>query len=511
MAFHDNRLWLLSHIHNSFISSDDTGICEMVMAPENFKEEMTMVAKTQGLQSFLPDVLAGQEEVDTFRSHSPDMKGSTRPRANTALQMQQKMLPKEQQQGAVVQWKTPSQDKQVDSEQLVELFPRKEVKADSSRKPNISLLAKQLESLSPNEQKNPWQEFGRFEGSHYRDGVVKKVEVFPSMQENSGGVIFPINLSCARDAKVRDVVGLVCLKYTTEGRQPILEHPPENYNLFMCEEDGTLDKDFPALDWMEPFSKYGFPQLALVRRDSNCSGSSPAERVTLYLPDGTFSQVEVERADMTMGDLLEMGLLRRARNFPTARVPLSYHLEAADVVGIALDPATSLSSQTGSEFYIVRSNSKRVSGPREQGQGEPVSFLEAPLFQSFNVQIITKVRTKVDIHLGISGEKVEIDPQQQATWSVYKQKAATYDMDNIVSCEVVDKQGEDRQVFKMIYLTESGWRWTEFEGEKDTVETVVDKVNHLLDMRQSEARKLRKEYLENKEKKKGKHRLSTNK
>ena len=48
MAFHDNRLWLLSHIHNSFISSDDTGICEMVLAPETFKEEVTR-AKDQVL------------------------------------------------------------------------------------------------------------------------------------------------------------------------------------------------------------------------------------------------------------------------------------------------------------------------------------------------------------------------------------------------------------------------------------------------------------------------------
>ena len=57
MAFHDNRLWLLSHIHNSFISSDDTGICEMVMAPENFKEEMTMVAKTQVHFSNVMDIM----------------------------------------------------------------------------------------------------------------------------------------------------------------------------------------------------------------------------------------------------------------------------------------------------------------------------------------------------------------------------------------------------------------------------------------------------------------------
>jgi hypothetical protein len=115
----------------------------------------------------------------------------------------------------------------------------------------------------------------------------------------------------------------------------------------------------------------------------------------------------VERADMTVGDLLEMGMHKRARNIPTSKVPLSYHLEAADVVGVALDPDSGLSTQAGSEFYIVRSNSKSVFRPREQAQGEPVSFLEAHLFKSFNVQIITKVRTKVDFHPGISGERVE--------------------------------------------------------------------------------------------------------
>ena len=45
MAFHDNSLWILSHIHNSFVSSDDTGICELVLSPETFKEDMTVIAK----------------------------------------------------------------------------------------------------------------------------------------------------------------------------------------------------------------------------------------------------------------------------------------------------------------------------------------------------------------------------------------------------------------------------------------------------------------------------------
>ena len=49
------------------------------------------------------------------------------------------------------------------------------------------------------------------------------------------------------------------------------------------------------------------------------------------------------------------------------------------------------------------------------------------------------MKTKVDVQVGISCEKIEIDPLQQATsarfWS--KQKAVSYDMDNVVSCEVI--------------------------------------------------------------------------
>jgi hypothetical protein len=146
-------------------------------------------------------------------------------------------------------------------------------------------------------------------------------------------------------------------------------------------------------------------------------------------------------------------------------------------------------------------------------QGE-VCFWEAPLFQSFNVEIFTKVRTKVEIHLGISGERVEIDPCQQASTARFwqKQKAVSYDLDHVVSCEVVERGVRGpagRQIFRLVWLTEGGWRQQEFEADVETVAAVVQKLNHLLDLRQSEARRLRREYLEQKEKKKARNRTVT--
>ena len=235
-------------------------------------------------------------------------------------------------------------------------------------------------------------------------------------------------------------MGLVCWRYTLEGKLPPLESNlgPDAFDLFMCEEDGTVDRDFPCLDWRESFSKYGFQQLALVPRKEEVIGQ---HRVTLHLPDGSFTELSVERT-LTLGELLEQGLQKRRRTLPSlghsqvgafrfscanlrlnfmtiiGQVPLRYHLEAAESSGVALDPTTNLSSHLGSEFYIVRSNSKRPSGPRDTSGGEHLNIYEVHLFQSFDVQMITKVRTKVDIHLGISGEKVEIDPKPQASSSL---------------------------------------------------------------------------------------------
>ena len=67
-----------------------------------------------------------------------------------------------------------------------------------------------------------------------------------------------------------------------------------------------MDWDFPPLDLKEPFNKYGFTQLALVRRDQ--SQADTEERVTLFLPDGTFTELDVDRTSLSMGDLLELGV-----------------------------------------------------------------------------------------------------------------------------------------------------------------------------------------------------------
>lgn len=67
------------------------------------------------------------------------------------------------------------------------------------------------------------------------------------------------------------------------------------------------------------------------------------------------------------------------------------------------------------------------------------------------------MRTKTEIHLGISGEKIEIDPVLTGKgagrfWS--KQRAVSYHIDNIAWCEITETKGS-KTIFTLVYTPHS--------------------------------------------------------
>ena len=75
----------------------------------------------------------------------------------------------------------------------------------------------------------------------------------------------------------------------------------------------------------------------------------------------------------------------------------------------------------------------------------------------FRVYIINKVRAKTEIHLGISGEKIEIDPVITGKgagrfWN--RQRAVSYHIDNIAWCELTEHKGS-KTVFTLVYTMHS--------------------------------------------------------
>lgn len=119
---------------------------------------------------------------------------------------------------------------------------------------------------------------------------------------------------------------------------------------------------------------------------------------------------------------------------------------------------------------------------------------------------------------GVSGEKVEIDPVVQQKVSAkfwYRQKAVSYDMDNIAACDLIDAKANSRSTFRLVYHHSSAasgeqaessqhhsdlasYKHHDFEAEHRTAEEIVQKINHILELRSSVRRK---EYLALRERK----------
>ena len=129
MALYDNPLWILSHIRNSFIVSDDTGNSELVMAGDKFPGCIEKLAERESVLPFLKldDI---EDAEDEFRPKSLEIRENNRPigyrpRCNTEIKLEKmKRDRKNAPNIRTVSWRPPSCE--LSQEELDQLFPRKQ-------------------------------------------------------------------------------------------------------------------------------------------------------------------------------------------------------------------------------------------------------------------------------------------------------------------------------------------------------------------------------------------------
>lgn len=84
--------------------------------------------------------------------------------------------------------------------------------------------------------------------------------------------------------------------------------------------------------------------------------------------------------------------------------------------------------------------------------------MEAHLYKSYRVYIVNKIWWwNIEVHLGISSEKIEIDPihQKNSKLQLVKQAPVSHPMDSIASCEETENRG-NRIAFRVIYSSSFG-------------------------------------------------------
>ncbi|KAJ8961031.1 hypothetical protein NQ314_006013 [Rhamnusium bicolor] len=463
MALYDNKYWLLSHIRNSFISTDDTGMCELVMVGES-KE----VKRHLGNMESYPEPDESDDDEDDFESYDlqMDMDFGIRERSNTAAQLEKlDQARKKASKMRHIKWET---SKQV--EDLDDLFVKKDVSQIVKKPKQKSMLSVLIENFS-NLPKNPYIEYSKFDGSGQVNIPTRKYKIFltmlPPQQRN-----YPIHICCVATAKVQDLIGLILLKFSAnQGECNLNLKPVTNYGLYICEEDGEVDRDFPCLDPRECVAKFGFTCLGLVEHKDNFK--------SVTFPDESQNVTNIKEE------------INRTRT--------TSEKSKAD------------ENRQKNDMLAMDEHNKRM---------------EAPLYQSFRVFMINKVRPKVEVHIGISGERIEIDPVQQKNSKLlpFKQKAVSHHMDTIASCEITDTKSS-RSTFKLVYNSNFGGNYGnqgdvefsgssssfppslqsstsfknyDFECDHATAQDIVQKIKLILELRSSASRK---QYIATKEKK----------
>ncbi|KAM9327105.1 target of rapamycin complex 2 subunit MAPKAP1 isoform 4-T4 [Gastrophryne carolinensis] len=456
MAFLDNPLIILAHIRQSHVTSDDTGMCEMVLIDHDVDLEKLYLSSASG------ENLSQQGNGETqgyIYSQSVDITSSwdfgIRRRSNTAQKLER--LRKERQNQIKcknVQWKDRNTSHSV--EELGSLFEKKNFKEKPPQSGKPSILSVRLEQC-PLQLNNPFNEYSKFDGKgHVGTTATKKIDVYLSMQ-TSQDKLLPMTVVTIANAKVHDLIGLICWQYTTEGREPKLNDNVDAYCLHIAEDDGEVDTDFPPLDSNEPIHKFGFSTLALVEKYSSPNLAAKQSLFVRINAAHGFSLIQVDSTDVTMREILEKALKRRK----------------------------------GSQ----RNSGSRGEEPQEEETQIDIATVQDMLsshhYKSFKVSMIHRLRFTTDVQLGISGEKVEIDPvtnQKTSTKFWIKQKPISIDSDLLCGCDLAEEKSPSHAMFKLTYLNNHDYKHLYFESDAATVNEIVLKVNYILESRASTAR-----------------------
>uniref|UniRef100_A0A673CQ52 Target of rapamycin complex 2 subunit MAPKAP1 n=1 Tax=Sphaeramia orbicularis TaxID=375764 RepID=A0A673CQ52_9TELE len=466
MAFLDNPTIILAHIRQSHVTSDDTGMCEMVLIDQDVDLEKCQLALVPGSSCGSTGsgslIEGGSSVTDNHAcdlSQSMDITSSwdfgIRRRSNTAQRLER--LRKERQNQIKcknIQWKerTSSQS----AEDLGSLFEKRDFKDRPKTTGTKSTLSLRLEQC-PQQLNNPFNEYSKFDGKgHIGTTATKKIDVYLSMQIAQEKV-HPMTVVTIANARVHDLIGLICWQYTSEGREPKLNENVNAYCLHIAEDDGEVDTDFPPLDSNEPIHKFGFSTLALVEKYSS---PGLASRQSLFVRINAahgFSLIPVDSLKVTMKEILQKALKKRK------------------------------GSQKGSGSR----------GEESSEEDPPIDIttvqdmLSSHHYKSFKISMIHKLRFTTDVQLGISGEKVEIDPvtnQKASTKFWIRQKPISIDSDHLCACDLVEERSPSHAIFKLTYLSNHDYKPLYFESDAATVNEIVLKVNYILESRASTSR-----------------------
>ncbi|XP_065066625.1 target of rapamycin complex 2 subunit MAPKAP1-like [Rhopilema esculentum] len=498
MTFWDDPETVINHIRHSCVTSDETGMCEMVIVKDDSEIQLKQRRRIGG--GFIDETNDYGDYSHSFDiAVSPNMIGRT-PRSGRNIDKGKKK--NDENQCVNIQWKDKIEDMK-DSERQA-LFKKKSVTQKPHQATSGSLLS-QLVGSTSSKPENGFTEYSKFNGEGVEDTCpTHSVQIFLTFASESERDK-PVSITVLANVCVRDVIGFVLYKCTAEGKITRAQQDLKSYRLYIAEEDGEVDMDFPALDEKEQMTKFEFQFLALVERHAPAKPKpAPTKQtgdivVTVNVPGNGFSRVKVDRTDIKMKHILSKMVKKRGLK----KAGRKYVLEKQDDLGVPVDMEATLDAMGTFEFRLLREGKKPEKVVKENTEVDS-SYVQADLmsfqYKSYKVLMIqNRLLATTEIQLGISGRRIDIDPVNQTKSSKFwnKIKPIYLDMTWLAESEITEEKN-GRASFRIHYKKGEELKHYDFEAPRSVADEIVQKINNILDSRLSP---IRSDYLAYKQRK----------
>jgi len=356
-----------------------------------------------------------------------------------------------------------------------DLYPKKAIEPRAEEVGLVSSLAK-LMSAAKNMPANPFFEYVQFDGASNPGSPVKTINVYLVMSQGEERWT-PTPVVVLMTAKVSDLIGLICHLYVQSGRQPTLKNStPDGYTLFMADDDGLVEEDFPPLDPREPISKYDLP-LALVEMDLPPEEEAPPIIITVYIPQKGWAKIQVDDEALLMKEILQIILAKRRI---TERRGISYILEKQSERGKPIDLDLPLKEVGTLEFCLIRLNSGGRDDQENESQNDlaPLPFMMPPMPEDrrYKVNIVKKIRN-AEVHLDINAERIEITPLVPGSV-----KSLVLEMECLLDAHIIAEKAKGTATFRIRYDASGGgdMKQVDFKCVTMVAKEIVEQISELL-------------------------------
>ena len=467
MAFWDNELRLVQHLCHSFVISDDTGYSDRI-----FIDDEDSIEETDQGYHINQRSLTGIGIMWVKHTHS---------------------IIKTELDQSIKEIENASKCRSRHCDNIIKLTEGKQSscfanlnfskKVVNRHNPIASLLTQQISQLAIDNL--PYFQFSKFDANVTKDKRTSSVTIIFEESKKFLQVTATLNI------RIFELIGLSLYLYHCNNLGKPIIGSVDDFKLYIADENGDIDQDFPALDHSNFLQKFRFSHLGLVRVDNKEIQrqekiNDHKECVIIYYKLGDYpveeKTITIPRAaiDIQMIEVLSLAIRKKG-----LRPSDSYILSDSDNYFCPILHNRYLSEFVNKKFWFLKQERSSVSEVFFNTSEDDRYFDPAipQAFEHYEAYWLNK-KSEPITQILINDNQITFKPLILDSKQIHKSKfkihptlpkTESFDRNSVLRCEMMSRLPsiEGRKTFVILALKGNEKKIYEFEAESSTVSNII--------------------------------------